>query len=184
MAKQILPTDYVNDVLSSSMNGRRKYNMINNSDGTVSFEDVTTYEQTGSNFGASDLNAICKAVNDSADAEALENGTITVNSNKFLNLQNGLFISEHEFNITPTNAGENNTQETTLTQSGGYYPLGIVGYSLSGTMSSSVLMYGLRIVTRSSGSAKILAKYKNIHETDPTVMQTLLMVHILWAKTG
>jgi hypothetical protein len=44
--------------------------MITNQDGTVSFEDVTEYTQQGDSFGASDLNAMAHAINNtSSDAE-------------------------------------------------------------------------------------------------------------------
>lgn len=67
MAKQTLPTNFKDDILSSSMGGKRKYRLIDNGDGTVSFEDVTTYTQTGSDFGAGQINATNKAVNESCD---------------------------------------------------------------------------------------------------------------------
>ena len=57
-----LKTNYKEDVLAASST-KRKYNMITNDDGTVSFEDVTEYQQTGDNFGAGDVNQICEAVN-------------------------------------------------------------------------------------------------------------------------
>lgn len=68
MAKKTLTTSFKDDTLDSSMSGKRRYNMITNSDGSVSFEDVTKYTQTGSTLGASQINAICKATNDSFDA--------------------------------------------------------------------------------------------------------------------
>ena len=57
-----LRTDYKDDVLNINTNERRKYRMINNADGTVSFEDVTDYLQYGDSFGALDLNAITNAI--------------------------------------------------------------------------------------------------------------------------
>lgn len=68
MAKNILPVDFKDDIMNSAMGGKRRYRMINNSDGTVSFEDVTTYDQVGSNFGAGQMNATNEAVNAAADA--------------------------------------------------------------------------------------------------------------------
>ena len=62
MNKMALKTNYKEDVLATA-NTKRKYNMITNDDGTVSFEDVTEYQQTGDNFGAGDVNQICEAVN-------------------------------------------------------------------------------------------------------------------------
>lgn len=41
-SKATLKTNYKNDAYS----GNRKFKMTNNSDGTVSFEDVTPYTQT------------------------------------------------------------------------------------------------------------------------------------------
>lgn len=58
-----LKTTYKDDILNESVNTRRKYNMIQNDDGTVSFEDVTVYSQIGDTFGAGDINGITKAVN-------------------------------------------------------------------------------------------------------------------------
>ena len=59
-----LKTNYVDDVLDTSVNGKRKYNMIQNADGTVSFDDVTTYTQNGDLFGAKDVNDTNTAVNE------------------------------------------------------------------------------------------------------------------------
>lgn len=58
-----LRTDYKDDILDISKNEKRKYNMITNSDGTVSFEDVTVYSQVGDTFGAADVNKITAALN-------------------------------------------------------------------------------------------------------------------------
>lgn len=68
MAKNTLPVDFKDDIMNSSMGGKRRYRMINNSDGTISLEDVTKYDQVGSNFGASQMNATNEAVNAAADA--------------------------------------------------------------------------------------------------------------------
>ena len=53
-----LKTDYKDDVLDTSVNTQRKYKMIQNDDGTVSFEDVTEYLQTGDSFGAQEMNEL------------------------------------------------------------------------------------------------------------------------------
>lgn len=67
MAKQILPTNFKDDILSPSMGGKRKYRLIDNGDGTYLLEDVTDYTQTGSDFGAGQINATNQAVNESCD---------------------------------------------------------------------------------------------------------------------
>lgn len=58
-----LKTNYKDDVLDTTQNTKRKYQMIDNGDGTVSFEDVTEYLQQGDSFGADDVNAITDAIN-------------------------------------------------------------------------------------------------------------------------
>lgn len=67
MAKQTLPTNYKDDVLTTSMGKKRRYNLIQNDDGTISFEDSTEYTQVGDNYGAAQLNATNQAVNESVD---------------------------------------------------------------------------------------------------------------------
>lgn len=63
MADITLKTDYKDDVLDTSVNTQRKYQMIQNEDGTVSFVDVTEYSQVGDSFGSADVNAIAEAYN-------------------------------------------------------------------------------------------------------------------------
>ena len=67
MAKQTLPTNYKDDVLTTSMGKKRRYNLIQNDDGTISLEDATEYTQVGDNYGAAQLNATNQAVNESVD---------------------------------------------------------------------------------------------------------------------
>lgn len=67
MAKQTLPVNFKDDILASSMGGKRRFNLIQNDDGTYSLEDVTEYTQTGSDFGAGQINATNQAVNESCD---------------------------------------------------------------------------------------------------------------------
>ena len=71
MAKATLPTNFTDDILASSMGSKRRYNVINNSDGTISLEDVTTYTQVGSTFGAAQINATNAAANAAADASKI-----------------------------------------------------------------------------------------------------------------
>lgn len=64
-----LRTDYKDDVLDTEINEERKYEMIENSDGTVSLKDVTEYLQLGDIFGAEILNQIvAKITTDVIDA--------------------------------------------------------------------------------------------------------------------
>lgn len=80
MAKQTLPTNFQDDVLNE-VNPKRKYKMIMNDDATVSFEDVTEYDQIGSNFGAAQVNETNTAVNESADKSDIIDSTADVLAN-------------------------------------------------------------------------------------------------------
>lgn len=55
-----LREDYKDDIFS----GNRKYRMIDNGDGTVSFTDVTTYAQTGDTYGAAEINEANAVINE------------------------------------------------------------------------------------------------------------------------
>lgn len=59
-----LKINYVDDVLDATKNQLRKYQQIQNDDGTVSFVDVTEYTQLGTSFGAKDINDTNAAIND------------------------------------------------------------------------------------------------------------------------
>ena len=63
-----LKTNYKDDVLDTSKNEKRKFRMIQNDDGTVSFEDATEYTQQGDNFGAADINATNAKINEQSQS--------------------------------------------------------------------------------------------------------------------
>lgn len=79
MAKGTLLTNFVDDILNATMNGKRRYKLIPNDDGTYSLEDVTTYDQIGTDFGAAVVNAIANAVNESADKNKIIDDIDTIN---------------------------------------------------------------------------------------------------------
>lgn len=62
-----LKENYKND----SFDGVRKYQMIQNDDGTVSFVDVTSYTVEGDLFGADDINSTNKAINKATNVREL-----------------------------------------------------------------------------------------------------------------
>lgn len=64
-----LKVNYKDDVFT----GNRKYDLVENGDGTYSLVDQTTYTQEGDVFGASDINATNTAVN--GKQEQLVSGT-------------------------------------------------------------------------------------------------------------
>ena len=55
-----LKTDYKNDIFT----GMRKYTKIDNTDGTISLRDDTTYQTAGDIYAAADINATNQAVNE------------------------------------------------------------------------------------------------------------------------
>ena len=67
MAKQVLPTNFMDDILNESMNGKRRWIITQNDDGTYTFEDATTYDQLGNTFGQAQVNEMNKAINESVD---------------------------------------------------------------------------------------------------------------------
>ena len=63
-----LKTNYKDDVLDASKNEKRKFRMIQNDDGTVSFDDATEYTQQGDAFGAADINATNAKINEQSQS--------------------------------------------------------------------------------------------------------------------
>ena len=56
-----LPTNFLDDILSDSMGGKRRFK-ITNLNGTseeVTIEDISKYDQVGSTFGAGDIKRRC-----------------------------------------------------------------------------------------------------------------------------
>ena len=62
-----LKTNFTDDILAESMNGKRQYNVTENSNGTKSLEDATDYQSVGSTFSAKDMNETNAAVNQAYD---------------------------------------------------------------------------------------------------------------------
>lgn len=93
-----LKTNYVDDVLDTTKNQLRKYQQIQNDDGTVSFVDVTEYTQVGTSFGAKDINDTNAAIND-------VNGKLAnkIDSNRFIMSDTGSisgFVKNNEVWLT------------------------------------------------------------------------------------
>lgn len=75
-----LKTDYKNDLFT----GMRKYNKIDNTDGTISLEDVTTYQQSGDIYASADINTTNQAINEFYNEFGTKN---TENANTFTALK-------------------------------------------------------------------------------------------------
>lgn len=63
-----LSTNFKDSVLKDTT-GKRKYKMTTDSNGYVSFEDVTEYSQEGSSYGAKEINEERKEINSLADGK-------------------------------------------------------------------------------------------------------------------
>lgn len=87
MSWELLPVNYTDAVWS----GLKRYNQINNEDGTVSFQDVTQYSnKENSFFGALDANRMNEALN--TLMSMVENGTDIYEAfQNYFNTQKGLF---------------------------------------------------------------------------------------------
>lgn len=68
-----LKTNYKDDVLDLTQNANRKFQEIENQDGSISFNDVTVYEEIGDTYGATDINETNTVVN--SHNSALQVGT-------------------------------------------------------------------------------------------------------------
>ena len=74
-----LPTNYFDDILSESMNGKKKFRLTyrNGTTEEVTIEDISEYDQYGSKFGAGDINKINQAVNEKFDADDVVDPMVT-----------------------------------------------------------------------------------------------------------
>lgn len=61
-----LKTNYKNDMFA----GKRKYQVTENDDGTISLDDVTVYQQQGDVYSADDINSTNKDVNKNTEKTA------------------------------------------------------------------------------------------------------------------
>lgn len=89
-----LKTNYVDDVLDTTKNQLRKYQQIQNDDGTVSFVDVTEYTQVGTSFGAKDINdtnAAINEVNGKLGELILVNTDISLQGSSLPNINYGIY---------------------------------------------------------------------------------------------
>lgn len=103
MSWTLLPTDYTDAVWS----GLKKYTQVDNSDGTVSFQDVTAYtNKEKSFFGAADANRMNEALN--TIMSMVESGTDLYEAfQTYFDTQKTLFLSEGNDVIEAARANAN-----------------------------------------------------------------------------
>ena len=110
MAYTPLRTDFKDDILDSS-NYKRKYKQVVNSDGTFSFQDETTYQQVGSDYGAKEVNEERKALN-----KIYENKLVTLDDVALVT-EEGFFVDAlavKELNSKLTNTNTNLAKANTV----------------------------------------------------------------------
>ena len=182
MAKNTLPEDFKDDILAESMNGRRRYQMISNADGTVSFVDVTEYSQVGSNFGQAQINATNVAVNESADKHKIIDSKEDLLANTQAGMMAGaLAVNEKiiaetvDFGVVQINSGS--TAGLAIPAKDGYTIASATPYSNSGSESTQTNV--ITFVNAVSGAKK--AFYKN---TSSSAISNRLMVDIIYVKSN
>ena len=74
-----LPTNYLDDILSDSMGGKRRFKIthLNGTSEEVTIEDISKYDQVGSTFGAGDLHKTNQAVNEKFDSDDVVDPMLT-----------------------------------------------------------------------------------------------------------
>lgn len=87
MAITKLPVDFKDDIINTEINDKRRYNLVENTDGTVSLEDMTTYEQVGNDYGQAQINALNGTVNEVIDA-------VEAAQDDIKNIENGSTVAE------------------------------------------------------------------------------------------
>lgn len=119
MAKATLPTNFKDDIMNASMNGKRRYRMTQNADGTVSFDDATTYDQVGNNFGGAQINQTNTAVNASADASKIIDSLDAIKANTQAKYMAGaLAVKELNNNLGGNNLIYNESEDAYYIQHG------------------------------------------------------------------
>lgn len=122
MSWENLPTNYTDAVFS----GLRKYQQINNDDGTVSFQDVTVYQnQENSFFGANDANRMNTAINQLMNSEPQPENDVVLLWQGSFSFGNPITLSESAFNFMQlwilTNSGITLIGVPSPTGSGSYF---------------------------------------------------------------
>lgn len=106
MAYTPLRTDFKDDILDPS-NYKRKYKQVVNNDGTFSFQDETTYQQVGSDYGAKEVNEEREAINN-------------IYENKLVALDDVALVTEEGFFVDALAVKELNSNLKTATADSGW----------------------------------------------------------------
>lgn len=118
-----LATNYKDDILATSMSGKRRYNLVDENGNIVAanvhIEDVSQYTQIGDNYGSDEINAQNEAINNhtdiigEGDISDIGDGTIT---GAISQLNSDLVSSITRSGTTFTAKNEDGTALFTFTQ--------------------------------------------------------------------
>lgn len=192
MAYTPLRTDFKDDILDPS-NYKRKYKQVVNNDGTFSFQDETTYQQVGSNYGAKEVNEEREAIN-----KIYENKLVTLDDVALVTEEgffvDALAVKELNSKITAMNNIIKNVEITKtnlkvaansdfrwawdLPTIPGYYPLEVLAWNFHGDYD---LWLNVSTAARYSTSNQFGIEGHNFGNGTATVT---LFVHILYVKNG
>lgn len=192
MAYTPLRTDFKDDILDSS-NYKRKYKQVANNDGTFSFQDETTYQQVGSDYGAKEVNEEREAINNIYENKlvALDDVALVTEEGFFVD---ALAVKELNSKITAMNNIIKNVEITKtnlkvaansdfrwawdLPTIPGYYPLEVLAWNFHGDYD---LWLNVSTAARYSTSNQFGIEGHNFGNGTATVT---LFVHILYVKNG
>lgn len=192
MAYTPLRTDFKDDILDSS-NYKRKYKQVVNNDGTFSFQDETTYQQVGSDYGAKEVNEERAAINNVYENKlvSLDDVALVTEEGFFVD---ALAVKELNSKITAMNNIIKNVEITKtnlkvaansdfrwawdLPAIPGYYPLEVLAWNFHGDYD---LWLNVSTAARYSTSNQFGIEGHNFGNGTATVT---LFVHILYVKNG
>lgn len=96
------------------------------------------------------------------------------------------FVGYTEFAVngysTGTKTATVETGQTLAASKSGYYPLGVVGYVVSGTLGTYCLVSNVRLTARDVGSATISYSYRIVGTTSTPSLT--IAFNILWVKAS
>lgn len=85
MAIEKLKTNFQDDIINTLVNEDRQFEMIQNTNGTVSLKDVTSYDQIGSNYGSMEINKTNDTINRLIDETEKANSVFLLKNQSVLN---------------------------------------------------------------------------------------------------
>lgn len=169
-----LSTNFKDDILNESVNTKRKYNVIHNNDGTESYEDVTSYSQTGSQYGAKEVNE---------EREAINKLTEDVSSLK-LSLGNLKFVKQEFYNVGTEYSDDNRIRYNGDTISAGTFPSSAWLIVLNGTEITGSGSMFLALPGTVTPNMEIIELGKN-QGTYPVLKKTDTsgLLYVAWSNT-